>query len=181
MARVPGDPDYCLVGDAAVLGTVSCRTRNGGSFRRLHLRPWPVLLLAYEHHRQHFDFIRHCRSLDVGLSDARTLLELLESPERAFESQLVALRATCTSKLPGHRARYSRSWQKSLEGLVVRGRLMCEHLCQGRRRSLPRGSGGMMPTQNGSEECSSKLRGAAKDTSWIPITTHMHPMRARTT
>jgi Cd(II)/Pb(II)-responsive transcriptional regulator len=78
-----------------------------------------------ERHRQHLTFIRHCRSLDVGLSDVRTLLELLDNPERscaaadelvetqierirsritalrALESQLVALRATCTSQRSG--------------------------------------------------------------------------------
>jgi Cd(II)/Pb(II)-responsive transcriptional regulator len=78
-----------------------------------------------ERHRQHLTFIRHCRSLDVGLADVRTLLELLDNPERscaaadelvetqierirsritalrALESQLVALRATCTSQRSG--------------------------------------------------------------------------------
>ena len=78
-----------------------------------------------ERHRLHLTFIRHCRSLDVGLSDVRSLLELLDNPERScaaadelvgtqidrvrsriaalrtLEYQLVAVRATCTSQRSG--------------------------------------------------------------------------------
>jgi Cd(II)/Pb(II)-responsive transcriptional regulator len=76
-------------------------------------------------HHEHLAFIRHCRALDVGLSDIRTLLGLLHNPMRscatadklvdtqiarirsrisalnALESQLVALRAMCTSQTSG--------------------------------------------------------------------------------
>ena len=79
----------------------------------------------HDGHRQRLTFIRHCRSLDVGLSDVRTLLNLLDNPERscaaadelvetqierirsriaalrALEIELVALRATCTSQRSG--------------------------------------------------------------------------------
>jgi Cd(II)/Pb(II)-responsive transcriptional regulator len=78
-----------------------------------------------ERHRQQLVFIRHCRSLDVGLSDVRALLELLDDPQRscatadhlidtqierirsnvaalhALETQLVSLRAMCTSQRSG--------------------------------------------------------------------------------
>ncbi|HEY7378595.1 MAG TPA: Cd(II)/Pb(II)-responsive transcriptional regulator [Steroidobacteraceae bacterium] len=74
-----------------------------------------------DRHRQHLTFIRHCRSLDVGLSDVHTLLGLLDNPKRScaeadelietqierirsriaalrtLESELVSLRARCKS------------------------------------------------------------------------------------
>jgi len=72
-------------------------------------------------HLQRLTFIRHCRSLDVGLQDVRELLKLLDNPDRgctaadslvetqiervrariaslrSLETELVALRARCTS------------------------------------------------------------------------------------
>ena len=78
-----------------------------------------------DRHRRQLAFIRHCRSLDVALSDVRTLLDLLGNPKRScaladelietqierirgridalqtLESDLVALRATCNSQRSG--------------------------------------------------------------------------------
>jgi DNA-binding transcriptional MerR regulator len=82
-----------------------------------------------ESHARRLMFIRHCRALDVGLSDVRALLALLDDPDRGcaiadklidtqierirsriaglrtLESELVELRARCTSQGPGSSCR----------------------------------------------------------------------------
>lgn len=74
-----------------------------------------------ESHLERLAFIRHCRSLDMALADIRRLLDLLDRPVsecgdvnelveaqlgrvrarlaslRAFEKQLVSLRASCSA------------------------------------------------------------------------------------
>jgi DNA-binding transcriptional MerR regulator len=93
-----------------------------------------------DHHLQRLTFIRHCRSLDVGLSDIRELLALLDNPERGcaaadslvetqiarvrgriaalrtLEIDLVALRARCTSPSASSNCRILVELAKPTEG-----------------------------------------------------------------
>lgn len=77
-------------------------------------------------HLERLSFIRHCRALDMPLTDVRRLLELLDAPSeqltdvdrlvdeqltrvrarlksmRALEKQLLQLRARCSGRHEGH-------------------------------------------------------------------------------
>jgi DNA-binding transcriptional MerR regulator len=91
-------------------------------------------------HQRRLTFIRHCRSLDVGLPDVRELLSLLDNPERgctaadslvetqiervrrriaalrSLETELVGLRARCTSPSVGATCRILVELAKPTEG-----------------------------------------------------------------